>query len=180
LKLLATKAPRCVFLLGASLAAAAQGQSSDEYRVKAVFLYNFAKFVEWPPETFRKSTDPITICTLGYDPYRRALEETVHEKTIRSRTFLVRQVSDVEQANTCQILFVSASERKRAAAILPGLKATGVLTVGETEGFAAEGGVINFKMEDGRVRLEVNVAAAERAKLRISSKLLSLVQIVKK
>jgi hypothetical protein len=151
----------------------------DEYRVKAGFLFNFAKFVEWPPETFQSSTDPIVICALGYDPYRRALEEAVREKTIQGRTFSVHQVSDVEQANACQILFVSASENKRAAALLPRLKATGVLTVGETEGFAAEGGVINFKMENGRVRLEINVAAAERAKLRISSKLLSLVQIVR-
>ncbi len=82
--------------------------------------------------------------------------------------------------NFCQILFVNASERKRAAKILPELKATGVLTVGETEGFAAEGGVINFKTDDGQVRLEVNVAAAERARLRISSKLLNLAQIVRR
>jgi hypothetical protein len=151
----------------------------DEYRVKAAFLYNFAKFVEWPPETFQSPTDPLVICTLGYDPYRRALEETVRDKTIQGRTFSVRQVSDVEQANTCQIFFVSASESKRAAAMLPRLKTTGVLTVGEAEGFAASGGVINFKTENGRVRFEINVTAAERAKLRISSKLLSLVQIVK-
>jgi hypothetical protein len=151
----------------------------DEYRVKAAFLYNFAKFVEWPPETFQSPTDPLVICTLGYDPYRRALEETVRDKTIQGRTFSVRQVSDVEQANTCQIFFVSAAESKRAAAMLPRLKTTGVLTVGEAEGFAASGGVINFKTENGRVRFEINVTAAERAKLRISSKLLSLVQIVK-
>jgi len=165
-------------LLGALVLAGARGQSMDEYRVKAAFLYNFAKFVEWPPETFQSPNDPIVICTLGYDPYRRALEETVREQTVQGRTFFVRQVKDVEQANTCQILFVSASERRRAETILPGLKA-GVLTVGETAGFAAEGGVINLRTEDGRVRLEVNVAAAERAKLRISSKLLSLVQIVR-
>ena len=167
-------------LLGILLIAGARAQTVDEYRVKAAFLYNFAKFVEWPPETFQSSTDPIAICTLGYSPYRRGLEEAVRGKTIGSRALVVRQVSDVEQASACQILFVSASERKRAAAILPELKATGVLTVGETEGFAAEGGVVNFRVEDGQVRFEVNVAAAERANLRISSKLLSLAQIVKR
>jgi len=180
LKLLPTNALRCVCLLEVLLIAGAHAQSVDEYRVKAAFLYNFAKFVEWPPEAFQNSSDPIAICTLGYSPYHRGLEEAVRGKTIGGRALVVRQVSDVEQASACQILFVNASERKRAAKILPELKATGVLTVGETEGFAAEGGVINFKTDDGQVRLEVNVAAAERARLRISSKLLNLAQIVRR
>ena len=93
---------------------------------------------------------------------------------------MVRQVSNAEQAKICQVLFVAASERKRAAAILPDLKASSVLTVGESEGFAAEGGVINFKVEGGRARFEINTNAAERARLRISSKLLSLAEIVQK
>jgi len=162
------------------LAVGARAQSFDEYRLKAAFLSNFAKFVEWPPEAFGSPSDPITICTIGYDPQRRGLEEAVRGIMIGGRTLVVRQASNVEQANTCQILFVGASERRRAAVILPELKTSGVLTVGETEGFAAEGGVINLKMENGHVRLEINVAAAERAKLRISSKLLNLAQIVRR
>jgi hypothetical protein len=168
------------FLLGGSHIRAALGQTTDEYQVKAAFLYNFAKFVEWPPQAFKSPTDPIAICILGEDPFGHALEDAVKGKTIEGRGFVVPRISEVRQADSCQILFVSSAERKRARAILAELRANGVLTVGETEGFAEAGGVINFKLEGGRLRLEINVDAAERAKLRLSSKLLSLAQIVKK
>ncbi len=168
-------------LLGGSHIQAAQGQSLDEYQVKAAFLFNFAKFVEWPAQTFRSPTDPINICILGQDPFGDALEHAVKGKTVETRVFLVPfRISEVHQASGCQILFISSTERKRVRAILAELKAPGVLTVGETEGFAVQGGMINFKLEDGRVRLEVNVEATERGQLRISSKLLNLAQIVRK
>jgi hypothetical protein len=162
----------------ASLATGARAQVIDEYQVKAAFIYNFAKFVEWPPQVFKTSTDPITICVLGQNPFGNALQEAVSGKTVEGRTFIVRQLSSELAATGCQILFVSSSERKRLQAILGNVKTTGVLTVGETETFASEGGVINFRIEAGTVRIQVNVDAAEQAKLRISSKLLSLAQIV--
>jgi hypothetical protein len=164
----------------ALLATGARAQDIEEYQVKAAFIYNFAKFVEWPPQAFKNSTDPITICVLGQNPFGNALEEAVSGKTVEGRTFVVRTLSGEQPAVGCQIVFVSSSERKRFHAILGEIKAGGVLTVGETETFASEGGVINFKIEAGRVRLQVNVDAAEQAKLRISSKLLSLAQIVKR
>jgi hypothetical protein len=137
--------------------------------------------VEWPAEAFQSAKDPIAICTLTYNPRQhRALEDTVQGKTIQGRALAVRQVSNATQSNTCQVLFVDASERKRAAAILPELKATGILTVWETGGSAAEGGVINIRVEGGRARFEINENTAERAKLHISSKLLSLAEVVKK
>jgi hypothetical protein len=162
------------------LAADGRPQIADEYQVKAAFIYNFAKFVEWPPQAFKTPTDPIAICILGQNPFGDALDSAVSGKTVEGRTFLVRQISDEQKTIGCQILFVSSSERKRLHAILGEIKSGGVLTVGESDTFAEEGGVICFKVEAGKVRLQVNVEAAEQAKLRISSKLLSLAQIVKR
>jgi hypothetical protein len=167
-------------ILGLLLTTAAWGQKTGEYLVKAAFVFNFAKFVEWPPQEFRTSTDPMVICVAGQNPFGNALEEAVSGKLVEGRTFLVRQVSGEQPATGCHILFVSSSERKRLHAILGGIKTAGVLTVGETDNFAAEGGIINFKIESGRVCLQVNVEAAELARLRISSQLLKLAQIVKR
>jgi hypothetical protein len=105
--------------------------------------------------------------------------DAVGAKTVLGRPFVVADISEPSQAAECQILFVSSSEGKRLRSIFGEFRATGILTVGETEGFAAQGGIVNFKLKDGRVRLEINIEAAERARLRISSKVLNLAQIVK-
>ena len=153
---------------------------ADEYPVKAAFLFNFAKFIEWPADVFKGSDDPLTICVFGQNPFGSALEEVVRGKTVGSRGFVVREVPNAAQAGKCQIVFVSASERKRARSLLDDLKGHSTLTVGETEDFTANGGVINFKIKDARVRIEIDMGAAERAKLRISSKLLSLAETTRK
>ena len=158
----------------------AEGSVADEYQVKAAFLFNFAKFVEWPADTFKAGDDPITICVWGQDPFGGALEEVVRNKTVAGRPFVVHPISNTPQAAKCQIVFVTSSERKRVRSILDDLKGRGILTVGEAEDFTANGGVINFKLKDARVRIEIDTGAAERAKLRISSKLLSLAEIVRK
>jgi YfiR/HmsC-like len=158
--------------------AAAQGQV-QEYHVKAAFLYNLVKFVEWPAPSFHSSTSPMIICVLGRDPFAGALTETVEGKMLGGRGLLVQPIPDAQRANHCQIVFVSSSEQKRFPLILRDLKANGILTVGDTEGFASQGGVVNFKLEGGMVRFEINLDAAKEKNLRISSKLLSLAQIVK-
>jgi hypothetical protein len=159
----------------------ANGQAIDEYQMKAAFIYNFAKFVEWPPNAFRSTTEPLAICILGEDPFGHSLDETVQAKSIEGRAFLVRRISGPDQATGCQIVFVSNSERRQFSSIITRVSTSGVLTVGESEGFAAQGGVINFKLEnERRIRLEINLSAARGANLRISSKLLSLALIVRK
>ena len=168
-----------VIFLGMLLTARVPGQVLDEYQVKAAFLYNFAKFVEWPPEAFKTPKDPILVCVLGHNPFGNALEEAIHGKSIAGRTFAYRHVSDAESASNCQILFVSSTESKHFRSLLDNLKPLGVLTVGEAQGFATDGGVINFTRDDGRVHFEINVDAAEQERLHISAKLLSLAQIVK-
>lgn len=151
----------------------------DEYQVKAAFIYNFARFVEWQPEIFRGEKDPIRICVLGHDPFGGSLSSTVEHKAVDGRLFAVGDVATPAEAAGCQVLFVSSSERKRIAAILSAIPTAGVLTIGEVEGFTHEGGIVNFKLENGKVRFEVNVEAAARARLRISSKVLELAELVK-
>ncbi len=162
------------------LATGAPGQTVDQYQVKAAFLYNFAKFVEWPAHTFKLASDPIVICVLGENPFGQLLEETVRGKSVDGRALAVRQVSELRQPYNCQILFVGTSDRPRRRAILGQIGSAAILTVGEAEGFAEEGGVVNFTVEGGKLRFQINPDAAERANLRISSKLLSLAQIVRR
>jgi hypothetical protein len=165
-------------LLGALLAAT-WGQTAEEYQVKAAFLYNFAKFVEWPTQAFKGSNDPITVCVLGQNPFGNALELAISGKSVAGRPFVVREIASANQAAGCHILFVSSSERKRFRSILGDLKIGGMLTVGEAQGFTADGGVINFKLEGGRIRFEINLDAAQQEQLRVSSKLLSLADVVR-
>ena len=167
-------------LLGAALPLSAQAPAFDEYQVKAAFLYNFAKFVAWPPGTFANYTDPIGICIIGQDPFGSALENMVQGKKVGDRTFAVRRFPDTLQASQCQILFIGAAEWKRTPALLDAVKIPGVLTVGETDDFTGLGGIISFRLDGPRVRIQVNLQTAEHARLHISSKLLSLAEIAKK
>ena len=151
------------------------GQAADEYRVKALFLYNFAKFVEWPA-----GSAPAEMCIgiLGDDPFGGELQQVIAGKTVNGHGFTVKRLKP-ETAKTCQIVFVSMSEKKRFKTIFDSLKGAGVLTVGEASGFCESGGVINFEVVDSKVRFEVNLGAAERARLKLSSKLIGLARIVR-
>ena len=169
----------CVFLVCEIPAARPlTEQVAEEYHVKASFLYNFARFVEWPSGTFHSQQEPFQICVLGADPFGNALEETFNGKQLDGRPFRISRISAAVQAATCQIIFICPSERRRLIGILADLPASGVLSVSEMDGFAASGGMINFTLTGGRVRFQVNPHAAERARLQISSRLLSLAQVV--
>ena len=161
------------FLTVCSARAATQG-SIDVYEVKAAFLYNFAKFVEWPREAFKDSNDRISICVLGKNPFGSLLAEAVEGKIVGSRKFAVSMLSGASAAGGCHILFVSAPQSKPAKLLLEESKNPYLLTVGESSDFLAGGGMINLKVQDSRVRIEINREAASGAKLRISSRLLSL------
>ena len=165
--------------LGVLLSAAARGQANDEYRLKAASLYNISKFVEWPPHTFKGVADPIEICVLGKDPFGNSLRQAVNGKKIAGKPFAVYEIPDVRHASACNILFIAGSDQKSTRSILDAIHGTAILTVGESEGFASEGGIVNFKIDEGRVHLQINIDTAGQAKLAISSKLLSLAEIVK-
>jgi hypothetical protein len=165
--------------LGGSVHAQSSVQSVDEYQVKAAFLYNFTKFIEWPPGSFKGDNDPVRICILGQSAIGQPLEQAVRGKVIGARAIVVTKISSTRQSPGCQILFICSSEQKRLSLIFKALPLIGILTVGETDGFAAKGGVVNLRLESGRIQLEINLDTSENAKLLISSKLLSLATIVK-
>ena len=150
----------------------------DEYQVKAAFLYNFAKFVRWPPGSFGSSSEAITICVLGPDPFGRSLDDTVVGRTIEGRSLMVRRISSVKEAPGCHILFIGAAQNKRAPLTLAEIKTPGILTIGDSDSSGVDGVIITFKLEGGKVRFEINVDAAEQKNLQISSRLLSLAHIV--
>jgi hypothetical protein len=169
-----------VLALGNVLVAAPPDEPIDEYQVKAAFVYNFAKFVQWPAGAFRDPNDPISICLLGEDPFGRSLEDTVAGRLIEGRPFTVRHISNLKQVEGCKVLFVSSKQDKHPPVSLADVRADGILTIGESQVAASDGVVINFRIDSGKVRFDINVAAAERAKLRISSRLLSLAHTEKK
>ena len=160
------------------MAAETPGQDLDEYQVKAAFLYNFARFVEWPAEAFRGPGEPFSICILGEDPFGRALDGMVAGKAVGGRPIAVLRISGANQIDGCHILFVSSPASKRVLSILTTAKRIGVLTVGDAG--TAENVIIGFVMESGKVRFEINTAAADRAVLHISAKLLSLARAIKR
>jgi len=166
-------------LAGAGTYGFAQGREASEYQIKAAYLYNFAKFVEWPPEVLSRKDDPIRICIVGENPFGNYLNESTEEKTINGRKLVIWELKSVQDAKGCQIVFIGVSEKYHVRAMLESIKGAAVLTVGDTEGFAQAGGMINFTLEESMVRFEVNVDAAERARLKISSKLIRLAKVVK-
>jgi hypothetical protein len=156
----------------------AQSPTVGEYQVKAAFLYNFAKFVEWPPGSFSDGSAPLRICVLGQDPFGQELRDITQEKTVNGRKLQVDQVVDLQLARACHILFISSSEKAQLTRIFESLRGTDALTVGDVKGFVQQGGMINFVLENARVQFEVNRKAAEQAELKISSKLLSVAKRV--
>jgi hypothetical protein len=147
-------------------------QPLDEYQVKAAFIFNFIKFVEWPAGSFHSPTEPFSICIAGLDPFGRSLEDTVASHEIAGRPLSVQHISSLNQAATCHVLFIGPDAHTPlppAALTLPG-----ILTIGDANVSASNGAIIRFRVEDGKIRFEIDAAAAERKGLRISSRLLSL------
>ena len=150
--------------------------ASSEYQVKAAFLYNFMKFVEWPADGL-SNTGILTLGILGKDPFGDALDE-VRDKTAKGRRVVVNHLRGLDEAKDCDLLFVCASEKGRLPQIIRGVQNLRILTVADQEGFCQSGGMINLVFVKNRVGFEVNVAAATRARLRVSSQLLRLARLV--
>lgn len=149
-----------------------------EYDVKAVFLFNFAHFVEWPPAAFAGSNTPLCIAVLGENTFGKALDETIRGESIQNRKLRVQYFRKVEDVKNCQLLFVSKSEKARLNQILTAVKSQPILTVSDIEDFATRGGVIKFFPEGSQLRFQINPTAATQAGLKLSSQLLSLGKIV--
>ncbi len=151
---------------------------TQEYDLKAVFLFNFAQFVDWPADSFPDAKAPITIGILGEDPFGKSLDDVVANESAHDRRLVVRRYQTPEQIEACQILFISASEAGRLDHIFAALAHRSVLTVGETRDFTTRSGIIAFDVAQRRLRLRINVAAASAANLTISSQLLRQAVIV--
>jgi hypothetical protein len=148
-----------------------------EYDLKAAFLFNFAQFVVWPPDSSDSGT-PFVIGVIGEDPFGGSLDAMVEGETVHGRPIATRRGIDIDDARACQVLFVSRAQSARLDAIFSALKGASVLTVSDAEDFAARGGIIGFSTQDKKLRLQINAAAAEMARLSISSKLLRQAEIV--
>jgi hypothetical protein len=153
-------------------------QTELEYEVKAAFLLNFAKFVEWPSTAFADSDSPVAICILGKDPFGRTIDDLVQGEAANGRKLIVRRMSQLPAAKACQVVFAE-EPAKEVTKTLNGL-GRGVLTVGEGGSFLRNGGIIAFTIENRRVRFDINQTAAERAELKLSSKLLSVARSIEK
>lgn len=156
----------------------AQTPATAEYELKVAFLFHFAQFVDWPPEAFKDANSPLTYCTIGDDPFHGSLDAVLGGKTIGSRLFRVLHFKQPREIQGCQVLFVGAEEKRRLPAILAGVKGNSVLTVGESEHFVQDGGMIGFLLEENKIRFEVNLETAKKAKLKVSSRLLALAKSV--
>jgi hypothetical protein len=167
-----------LMLLAASAPPGANCEANGEYQVKAAFLFHFSQFVEWPPEAFKDQSTPLTYCTIGEDPFEGALEVIVKGKSVGNHALQVQHLKGREQVAGCHILFIGAGEKKHLLEDLSSAAGRSVLTVGETEHFAQQGGVIGFLIENDKVRFEINVQTAGKAKLKISSRLLLLAKSV--
>ena len=162
----------------ASMPAQAQISSSEEYRLKLAFLYNFAKFVEWPAASFPGPQAPLNICIMGRDPFDSELERQVAARSLNGHPVAIRTLKSSDDPTGCHLVFLPVSSDSSLAAVLRRLDGSAI-SVGESAGFVARGGVVNFVIEGTVLRFEVNLSASQRIRSRISSRFLALARIYK-
>ncbi|MGH7940562.1 MAG: YfiR family protein [Limisphaerales bacterium] len=163
-----------VVIFGDSLDCPAQNSQPTKYQIEAAFVYNFARFVDWPTQAFTDASSPMVIGVYGKNPFGTDLARMIGDKRIGAHPLQVRECASLSQAMNCQVLFISDSEKNRLPKIISSLGRASILTVSESDDFIAEGGMINLRIINDKVRFEINNSAAKSAGLAISSKLLSL------
>ncbi len=152
-------------------------QGAEEYKVKAAFLFNFAKFVDWPAEAYAPAGNALVICIFGEDPFGSALDSLVG-KAVGERQLSIKRTKRLEDVRTCSILYVCASEKERLQSILQTAQTARALTVSDMDRFVHQGGMIGLVSSDDKIRFRVNVTAAKASGIQISSKLLKLADLV--
>lgn len=166
-----------LLLLISNLILPAQTVSSPEYQLKAVFLFNFTQFVNWPPGSFSSDASPMVIGVLGPDPFGSFLEDAVTGEKVNGHPLIIQHYNTIEDVGTCQILFINLAETKKTGQAITKLNGRNILTVSDSPDFMEQGGMIRFFTRDNKIKLQVNLGAAKNANLDISSKLLRLVDI---
>jgi hypothetical protein len=168
----------CGLLVAAAALGALRPEQAAEYNLKAVFLFNFTKFVEWPADAFPDEKSPLELCILGENLIGPSLDAVVANETWNGRPIAVRRLARGADPQGCHMLFLDRAEREHQAEILAGLRGSNVLSIGETDRFLKDGGLIRFFLEVKRVRFEVNLPAVEKTPIKISSKLLRLAKLM--
>ena len=176
--LLTALAAACAFL--AIPALHAQNARPTDYQVKATYLYNFGRFVEWPGKAAAAQGGSFTVCVLGQDPFGPSLDATLAGETIGGKTIVAKRVSSAEESGNCQILFLSLTDDSRLSKTIAELDTKAVLTVSDMPQFVKRGGMIQFVLEGKKVRFEVNLTATQHAGLTLSSELLKVATAVRK
>ncbi len=166
-------------LLTGQLALSAQAPPNREYQLKAVFLYNFTQFVEWPEQTFPSSQAPMVIGILGPDPFGNYLEEIIAGERINGHPLLIKRFKTVEEIDACQVLFINLPDTRKRDQAVNRLRGRNILTVSDAPDFMQGGGMIRFFTRQDKIKLEVNLDATKTENLVLSSKLLRLVEIFK-
>jgi hypothetical protein len=166
-----------VLVVAALMVTGAAALAPSEYQLKAVFLFNFAQFVEWPPEAFDESTSSLNVCIAGSDPFGSELEAVMQGESVGGRPLVVERLADLEDTQRCHLAYVNQPEQQLRET-LQRLKGKPVLTVGETQAFMESGGMIRFNMDGKKIRLMINPKAADEAQLRLSSKLLRSSELI--
>ena len=168
----------CVLLASPSLQA--QNPRPADYEVKAAYLYNFGRLVEWPGKVGAAQGGFFTVCVLGQDPFGPSLDATLAGETIGGKTIIAKRISSAEESGNCQILFLSLTDDSRLNKIVADLDKKAVLTVSDMPQFVKHGGMIQFVLEGKKVRFEVNLTATQHAGLTLSSELLKVATAVKR
>src|SRR5580704_1301145 len=158
----------------------AQQPKVSEYQVKATYLYNFGRFVQWPPNATAAKGDSFSICVLGQDPFGPTLDSTLAGETLDGKPLAVKRISTPRDAGECRILFISSTEENHLKEILGALDDSSILTVSDMPAFSRRGGMIQFVLEGDKVRFEINLTRAETAKLTLSSELLKVATTVRR
>jgi hypothetical protein len=170
--------PFSLVLFTVLLLAPSHAATPSEYQVKAVFLYNFSRFVEWPESAFADPKSPFVVGVFGFDPFGADLDEAVRGESVRGHPLVVRRLRKTAEAADCQILFIHHSERDRLPEVLAAVDKRSTLTVSDLENGAKLGVMIRFVTQSGRIRMRINPEAARAAQLTISSNLLRSAEIV--
>lgn len=165
-------------LLSFGAIAPPQDDTTKEYQLKAVFLFNFTQFIEWPPDAFAQPDAPLVIGILGPDPFGKYLDETVQGEKINGHPLVVQRFHTLAEIARCQILFINTDEKNEWKKIFEYAKAQHVLTVGDVTNFSRQGGMIRFFPEENKIRIRINLTSVKDADLKVSSKLLRLAEIV--
>jgi hypothetical protein len=158
----------------------AQQPKVTEYQVKATYLYNFGRFVQWPPNVAATQDNSFAVCVLGQDPFGPTLDSTLAGETLDGKPVVVRRISRAQDVGDCRIMFISSTEENHLKQILAALERALVLTVSDMPDFSRRGGMIQFVLEGSRVRFEINLASTEAARLIVSAELLKVAATVRK